>query len=845
MKVSLNQIQQYIDFELPEIDELVDRVNQQLGGVEEVIDLADKYRSPLIVKVVECSKHPDADRLSITKIDDGGQADHVDRDANGLVQVVCGAPNVQAGQYAIWLPPTSTVPSTYSDDDPFVLAPKELRGVISNGMLAAADELDLGQDHTGIITLSADDFIDPVDDLDSLIGASFASLFGLDDTVIDIENKMFTHRPDLFGQIGVAREISAILKPLPVDDQMTGQAELQPAWYFPGQTLGDASGLELTVFNDATDSVKRFMAVAVDNIEVKQSPLWLKAALVAMGAKPVNSIVDATNYVMLQTGQPTHAYDYDKLAGHTVGSRFARPGETVELLNGKTYQLDESDIVIADAQGPIGLGGVMGGLDSQVTEQTKSIVLEVASFDMYQSRRTSMRHGLFTDAVTRFSKGQSPIQNSRVLSKLIDMVGGQQASPVADHGSGDWDGADSVHPPIEVSAQFISARLGQDFSPYLISNMLRLVNFASWIVEGTTDTLHITAPFWRTDIELPEDIVEEIGRLYGFDKLPRSLPVRSIKPAATEPLVALKRQLRQRLVRAGANEVLNYSFVNAKLLEDVGQQPAAAFSINNALSPDLQHYRLSLTPSLLDRVHGNIKAGQAEFVLFEIGKTHNKADIGNDGLPAEGNFLAGVVAANQAKPELGAAFYSAKRYLEHLLPGQQLSFSKLSDAELDTAPAYLAPYQPDRSAIVWAGDSMIGVIGEFQPRVARALKLPDFVAGFEIDLDSLLAAGGVVVGDYQPLSRYPSSERDISFRVSLDTSYGQLLAAVEASLAGSSYDSLVSPLGIYQAEASLTKNITIRIKLTSHEQTLTSEQVNQVADHVVASVKQSIDAEVV
>jgi phenylalanyl-tRNA synthetase beta chain len=345
--------------------------------------------------VVECVKHPDADRLSVTKIDDGGVVADVPRDESGLVQVVCGAPNVHADMWAIWLPPKSTVPASFDDDEPFVLDARPLHGVLSQGMLAAADELAIGTDHEGIVEIYEHDV--PVG-VELTAGASFAETFGLDDYVLDIENKMFTHRPDCFGQLGVAREIAGIFH----------QQFTSPEWYNVIQEFAGGDGLELEIFNEATEVVPVFSAVAIKNIEVQPSPLWLQCQLVAMGGRPINNIVDATNYIMLMTAQPTHAYDYDKLRGSTLGARLARDGEKVSLLNGKEYELKNDDIVIADGEGVIGLAGIMGGADTEVSNDTKNIVLECANFDMYALRRTAMRHGIFTDALTRFNKGQSP-----------------------------------------------------------------------------------------------------------------------------------------------------------------------------------------------------------------------------------------------------------------------------------------------------------------------------------------------------------------------------------------------------------------------------------------------------
>ena len=304
MKVSLNTIKQYIHFDLPSVDELVARINEQLGGVEEIVDVAKKYEGIVIVKVVECAPLEGSDHLNVTKIDDGGVVQNVERDENGLVQVVCGAPNVRAGMFAVWLAPGVTVPESFEDTEPFVLGARPLRGVVSNGMLASAKELAFGDSHEGILEIDPNEW--KPNDFEIKPGANFAEVYALNDTVIDIENKMFTHRPDCFGQLGVAREIAGIL----------GHQFESPEWYKNIPEFGGGEGLSLTVQNDIPDKVPRFMAVAIKDVTVKSSPVWLQAELVRLGAKPINNIVDVTNYVMLLTAQPMHAYDYDKVGGN-------------------------------------------------------------------------------------------------------------------------------------------------------------------------------------------------------------------------------------------------------------------------------------------------------------------------------------------------------------------------------------------------------------------------------------------------------------------------------------------------------------------------------------------------
>ena len=853
MKVSLNLIKQLINFELPPVDELVARVNQQLGGVEEVIDLSAKYGGARIVRVVECAKHPDADRLSVTKIDDGGVVADVPRDDNGLVQVVCGAPNVHANMWAIWLPPKSTVPASFDDDEPFVLDARPLRGVLSQGMLAAADELAIGTDHEGIVEIYEHDVLAGVE---LSAGASFAETFGLDDFVLDIENKMFTHRPDCFGQLGVAREIAGIFH----------QQFTSPDWYKSEQQFTGAEGLDLTVANDAPELVPRFMAVAIRDVTVQPSPLWLQCQLVAMGGKPINNVVDATNYMMFMTAQPTHAYDYDKLRGSKLGARLARDGEKVSLLNGKEYELTNDDIVIADGEGVIGLAGIMGGTDTEVSGETKNIVLECANFDMYALRRTAMRHGIFTDALTRFNKGQSPLQNAAVLKQLMSMVGGVQASEVFDKrndrlmvmqrdlrvafGSAgketisifDWGAMTGV---LSLESTFVNERLGTEFSPQEICRILKNVEIKAHEEPepNMPYQFEVIAPFWRTDLELPEDIVEEVGRLYGFDKLPRQLPMRSIKPAPRNPRRQLKQAIRQSLSRAGANEVLTYSFVHERVLKNAEQDPSRAYRLSNALSPDLQYYRTSVLPSLLDKVHANIKAGHDEFMLFEIGKIHDKQlPYSDENLPSEQTFIDGVYASK--KPRVGAPFYKARKLVDRLLAdiNVEADFVKIVESDADVP----APFDGQRSAwIVAENDDKLGIVGELSQAVRRNFKLPDYTAAFSLDIEKLQAClTESREHNYRPLSRYPSTTRDISLKMQSAVDYASVYAcAEEVAKKHRELQISITPIAIYQPkDDDSTKTVTLSVKFTSAERTLADKDAAPIIEEIAAMAAEEFDA---
>lgn len=822
MKVSLNTIREYVDFDLS-VSELVAKINQQLGGVEEVIDLGSKYKDALIVKVAECEKHPDADRLNVCKIDAG---------QSGLVQVVCGAPNVHAGMWAVWLPPGSIVPSTFGDQNPFVLEARELRGVMSNGMLASPKELAISEEHEGILEITDEDL---ASGKQLTPGASFAEVFDLNDTIIDIENKMFTHRPDLFGQLGVAREIFAITR-IDLKDTPDETRFNEPDWYWKIPQFEKIDEVALDVFNEVPELAPRFYACAMKGAKVAKSPLWLQTTLIRWGGKPINNIVDLTNYVMLLTAQPTHAYDLSKLSGNKIGVRMAKPGEKIALLNGREYDLTDTDVVIADADKAIGLAGIMGGSDTEVDTNTTDIVLEVANFNMYTIRRSSMRHGLFTDALTRFNKGQSPLQNERVMFKLVGLmqkiVGAVQVSPVycVPESSDD---KTTISGQIDIEPRFVNDRLGLKLNDAQIGNLLRYVNFASYNENGK---MAVTAPFWRMDIESPEDIVEEVGRLYGFDKLPQELPKRTLTPAKHTSKQITKQKIRNFMTKAGANEVLTYSFVHEKLMKNAEQDTAQAFQLGNALSPELQYFRLSVLPSLLNKVHMNIKAGHNEFVLYEIGKGHNKQYHANDddGLPSEMEFVDGVYASKDARP--GAAYYYVRTLVAKLGDslGAKLVFKPISE-ELEFPVT--APFEQGRSSLVETeGGVFVGMVGELRQSVRQAFKLPDYCAAFTLDQSGLNKVVSERKPSYLPLPNYPKTTQDITLTTEATTSFSQIETKLVTTLKESGYEFDLSPIGVFKKADEASKNTSFRLKLWHPDKTLTTEEVNTLLAQLIQVV---------
>lgn len=831
MNVSLKWAQDVsnVDISSVGVTQVVRKIGAQLGAVEQVINWGARYDGVVVVKVIECEKHPNADKLSVCLVDDGGAVKDVEREDGKLVRVVCGAPNIRKGQTVVWLPPGSTVPSTY-DDKPFVLGARELRGVKSNGMIASPSELAISDDHDGILVL--DQEVKP--------DTPFKDLFELDDYIIDCENKMFTHRPDCFGILGVARELAGIQH----------KKFTSPDWYVNEPILEELKELSVDV-DVKTKLVSRFCAVAVKDVHIKPSPTQIQVDLTKVGIKPINNIVDITNWLMHLTGQPLHAYDYDKLLAVSgkkaanLTARVSKKGETLKLLNDKVVEMQDDDtVIIASGDVAVGIGGVMGGADTEVDENTKRVVFEAATFDMYNIRRTSMKYGLFTDAVTRFNKGQSPLQNAKVIAKAVEMAnqiaGAKQASNLIDVKNATV----KPKPNVSVSAEFINVRLGAKLKPKDIKNLLENVEFK---VKVSGDNLSVQVPFWRMDIELPEDIVEEVGRLYGYDKLPVNLPKRTASPAAKNELSQFKSQIRSILSGVGANELLTYSFVHGDLLAKAGQDEKMAYKLSNALSPDLHYYRLSLLPSILEKVHPNIKAGFSEFALYEIGKAHTKKWV-EDGLPIQAERIAFVFAADskQAKNYEGQAYYQAKVYLDHLfnklaLSVQYLKFNEASKkiVESDTTK----PYYQKRSAIVQTTDGeFIGTVGEFNQKIIKGLKLPDYVAGFELDINQL-KANSSLGSKYVQIPKFPKVTQDISLKVASNVNFAELEKCVQDALrANQPEDSYaqISPLDIYQKGND--KHIAFRLIIASYEKTLTAKEVNDLLDKIADAANKRLKA---
>lgn len=843
MKISLASIKRYVDIPSQISDsELVRLIGARLVEVESVIDLEQKYQSSFIVKVLIAEPIPDT-HLSRCLIDAGSHplmAEHPDG-----IQVVCGAPNVRAGMLAVWLAPGAVVPATFGGEN-FTLSTRKLRGFISYGMLAGADELDFGDDHSGIVEI-APDFCTP--------GASFATAFGLNSLLLDIENKSLTHRPDTFGIIGFAREVAGIL----------GLKFTEPDFY-QSKTLSDlkiSNQLDVNLSLPTDPAICPRYSAAVLELKSGGSLAHSEAAyltpaavfLYQSGMRPVSPLVDITNILMLETGQPLHAFDYDKLlqiSGQTIlslGVRLARAGEALRLIDGKLAALTDKDIVITAGDTPVALAGAIGGVDSAVDASTTRILLESATFSLYNLRKTQMQHGIFTEAITRFTKGQPAGATLPVLAAAIDRLG---ITPLAIFDRSASTSGSSSTAPITLSLDYANQLLGTNYSAAVIKDALAAVNLAVDI--DSAGIITVTPPFWRPDLKLPVDIVEEIGRLRGYETITPSPALVPLLPVAKNPVFELQSDLRDLLsLRFGAHEVLTYSFISRDLAIKSGLEPDNHYAIANSISPALELFRSHITPSLLAKTYDNLRAGHQNFRLFEFNQVTARAlGLDSDQVPIMKKHFSSVLFGN---------YYSAKAEIAAILAyfGISATFEPVSNT---TAPAF---FEPLHAALVTVDDQKLGFVGEISGLVRQNFKLLKHqISAFELDCDALIDLINRVSSSLPAikLSRFPKVYRDLTVKTPTDVSYAELTRAINASLPAELIISF-RPTSIYQPAIDST-NISVskpeseteselEIKLTSSpapinysfhfsfaspEKTLTSAEISAIMDKIAQSVSE-------
>ena len=831
MKISLNEIKKLVKIPAGlSTDQLVELIGARLVEVEEVIDLSPKYQGIYIVKVVTCEPIPGT-HLHLCEIDAGpvGQQflplqANAPKAKNQLVQVVCGAPNVRQGMLAAWITPGSVVPSTFGQADEFRLSVRPLRGYDSYGMLAAADELAFGSNHDSIIEIDPN-FAKP--------GDNFAEKFELDDIILDIENKSLTHRPDCFGLIGFAREVAGILGQSFKAPGFLSQETVFPAGFLQETKTGLSSlNNPVTVEIPDHELCPRYTFAIVEAPKSPETPYFTptQVFLAKAGMQSISPIVDLTNVIMLQTGQPLHAFDYDKFRalGQRIIVRAAKDQEQLTLLDGRTVKCDPNDILITADHTHIALAGAMGGANTAIDDSTTHILLESATFSLYHLRKTQMKHGIFSEAITRFTKGQPPTQTFNVLAETVRRLDSKIIA------AADYYPQPITPPLIQVTVSEINAHLG---TAYTASKILRTLTNVGFVVDLThgTDILRVQPLGWRTDIAIKEDVIEEVGRLLGYENIPQTLPLRPFSSHSLSPLFKFKADLRRILSdQLGAHEVLTYSFISQRLLQTVGQLPENSYQIVNSISPDLQYFRQQIVPSLLDKIHENLRAGHQNFALYEINQISFKsAGLNTENVPILHEHLGCVVLGD---------YYAAKAQLEFLASQLHLPL-EFRPLEASTA-SYLEPLH---SASIYLDAEFIGTLGELRRTVANKLKIQPTVASFELNLIPLLdfCRSRQTATKSLIFSKFPSVERDLTLKLPATTTFSEVQHCLDQALASQDLLYRLTPTSIYQPARGAEQNFSFHITLTSQAKTLQTAEISAIMESVTNQAVQALGAQVV
>jgi phenylalanyl-tRNA synthetase beta chain len=698
----------------------------------------------------------------------------------GARVVVCGAPNCRPGILSAYVPPGVTLGGVRIER-------AVISGVESDGMLAAPDELGISRDHSGILELGG---VVPGDPIPGCAP----------DAIIEVDNKSITHRPDLWGHHGMAREVAAILdKPLrePVN------LALLPA--------GD--GAVAVDIEDYT-LCPRYSALVFDNVTVGPSPLWLQYRLQSIGLNPINNIVDVTNYVMAEIAQPMHAFDLDALKGDRIIVRAARSGERLVALNGEEYELDPLTLVIADTERAVAIGGVIGGFDTGITDRTTRIILESANFHPGNIRKTSSRLKLRTDASMRFEKAQDPHNTVRGLARALELL--QKVSPGIRLVGGLVDNRAPIpNPPqIRLPLSWLNRKLGRGVEPAEVRRILASLQFG--VTEDEPGVFTVTVPSWRAtkDVTIKDDLVEEVGRMVGYDSIQPCSPLvpSAVPPASPERLY--HHEVRRLAASQGFTEVYNYSFVSEEQAREFGLDPARHLAVTNPIASDQGLMRMSLVPNLVRNIRDNARHFES-FRLFEIGNEIHKRP---DDLPHEIPHLLAAVVDKQGDGQVG--LFECKRLAECLLPGSEVT------------PAEPVIYEhPARTwTLRWQGKE-VGRIFELHP---------DFFEGRAALLDVNLQLSFQLrpgPARYKPLRRFPASSFDLSIVAGARELVGGLQAMV-AQHAGELLESIVfvrqysgPPLPPEK------KSVSFRITVGAPDRTLSAGDVAQARSRIIEAVK--------
>jgi phenylalanyl-tRNA synthetase beta chain len=784
MRVPLEWLHEYC---APELDALAlaDRLAMTGTEVERVehhgVSAVERF---VVGKVLRAGGHPDADRLSVCLVDVG------DGDPS---QIVCGAPNVTAGQTVAVAKPGAVMP------DGTKLKVAKLRGQASNGMILAEDELAIGTEHAGIMVLA--------DGLPA--GTALAEVLPISTDVLELE--ITPNRPDCLAIYGVAREVHAA----------TGAALAAPPW---AQDLGAEGTLDaVTITVECPELCPRFTARAFENVQIGPSPAWLKARLVAAGQRPISNVVDITNYVMLLTGQPMHAFDLDRIAGRELTVRLARDGETAATLDGQTRTLDQEMVVIADADGPTSIAGVMGGARSEVQPSTTRVLMEAANWHGATVHRTSIKLGLRSEASGRFEKQLQPEQamhGQAVATQLMIELCGARVVP----GTIDVGGPGPAPQTIRLRDARVSGLLGLELPRARSAEILRALEFETADADAD-DGLDVTVPaFRRADVTREADLIEEVARLGALAQLPATLPSRHGASGRLTPRQRLRRRAADALAAQGLHEIVGWSFTGPDLAQRLRLRDHRAIELQNPMSSEQSQLRTTLLGSLLDVAQRNRSRGAGAVRLFEAGAVYLPDPDPARPRPDEpyhlGALLVGPVRPPTWRdPEPRASdFFAAKGVLTGLLDAVHAPWS----VEPATEPE---PFlHPGRAAVILVDDVPAGWIGEVHPQVAAGWDWSDPIAAFEVDLDAV--AERVRATRYRDVTSFPEVREDLAVIVADAVSAAEVLAVVRQ--AGAPLLGGVDVFDVYRDDARIgagNVSLALRLRFRGVDRTLTDAEV--------------------
>ncbi|MDX6649376.1 MAG: phenylalanyl-tRNA synthetase beta chain [Solirubrobacteraceae bacterium] len=821
MRAPLEWLHEYCrpDLSAQELAERLDMTGTKVERIERHgVGAAEAF---VVGRVVSAERHPDADRLSVCRVDVG------DREAS----IVCGAPNVAAGQTVAVARPGAVMP------DGTELRAAKLRGVVSEGMILAEDELGIGTDHSGIIVL--DDGPAPGTPLDEVLPIATEVL----------ELEITPNRPDCLGVYGVAREVHAA----------TGAPLAAPPWAQDPGTPGEVPGVEVAV---ETDLCPRFTARRFEEVRIGPSPIWLKARLTAAGQRPINNVVDITNYVMLLTGQPLHAFDMDRVAGARLVVRQAREGEQVETLDGEVRTLDPEVVVIEDADGPTSIAGVMGGARSEVSESTTRVLMEAATWVGPNIQRTSLRLGLRSEASARFEKQLQPEQameaQAVAAALMVQLAGARLVEGTIDVGQ---PAPEPEVLPLRESrvGSLLGKRISGDRSEEILHSLGFLVavdpdaaspgsvaadaELAAGLPSDAGVDLSVTVPHWRRgDVEREVDLIEEVARIDGVDRLPATLPARPDRGGLLTAQQRARRHAEDALTAQGLYEVQGWSFQGPSVADRLRlpdeDRRRRAVRVRNPLSEEQSVLRTTLLGSLLDAAAHNVARDRPDLRLFETGGVY--LDAPGQPLPDERRHLGALLTGALAGPSWRAPappradFFAAKGVLAALLDALRVPWSVQAERE---------PFlHPGRSATVLLDGEPAGWLGEVHPLVASAWDL-DGAAGFELDLDRVTGLAAARESAYRDLTSFPPVRQDLAVVVPDEVTAARVEEVVRA--AGGELLRGARVFDVYRGEQVGEGRVSLALALEfqAPDRTLTDEEVAKLRDAIATALADGVGGE--